>query len=74
MKRLERIDAEIKKLKVPPRCEAITLEKIKSHDRQLFLINNRLKPYKRNPPPVFQTAKNMFISQAPTLEDQIFVA
>ena len=49
--------------RAPPRCEASTQEKIKEHEYQLYLINNRLKPYKKDPPLVFKTATALFVGE-----------
>ena len=49
--------------KAPPRCEASTLDKVKEHEYQLFVINNRLKPYKKDPPLVFKTATALFVGE-----------
>ena len=49
--------------KAPPRCEASTHDKIKEHEYQLYLINNRLKPYKKDPPLVFKTATALFVGE-----------
>ena len=44
-----------------PRCEILTHKKLRSHEQQLFMINHRLKPYKKDPPLAFQTARTIFL-------------
>ena len=52
------LEDAVRKLKqAPVRCELRTHEKLKDHTNQLFIINARLKPYKKEPPLVFQTAR-----------------
>ena len=45
-----------------PMCEEWVRCKIREHENQIQLINHRLKPYKKDPPLVFQTAKNIFMA------------
>ena len=57
---------EIEKLWIEvyvPRCEEWLKKKvINDHALQLQRINNRLKPYKKIPPAVFQAAKQVFLA------------
>ena len=52
------LEDAVRKIKhAPVRCELRTHEKLKDHANQLFIINARLKPYKKEPPLVFQAAR-----------------
>lgn len=45
------------------KCEAETLTKLKRMHYQLFAIETRLKPYKRDPPIMYYEAKNFYESR-----------
>ena len=62
--RITVIEEEIPRLwNKPPRCEFAFIEKITSHEKQLKMINHRLKPYKKNPPIVYQDAKTIYMKE-----------
>jgi len=54
LEKIAQVEADVKKLaNAPPRCTTETLKRLNDHNTQLFHINHRLKPYKKELPLVF---------------------
>lgn len=62
--KIAKIEADIKKLQnVPVRCEWTTHEMLKQHDKQLWLIETKLKPPKKEAPLFFRQARTIFSNE-----------
>ena len=62
--RFAEVESELKKIKQAPiRCELATHNKLKQHDKQLWLIETKIKPTKKEAPLFFRRAQNVFAQE-----------
>ena len=62
--RFAEVESDLKKIKQAPiRCELATHDKLKQHDKQLWLIETKIKPTKKEAPLFFRRALNTFAQE-----------